>query len=376
MRWSMNVAKVAGIPIKVHVTFFLIVAMGAFYWGSEHGSNGAIFGALLIVLLFVCVTLHELGHSLVARLFGVPVREIVLLPLGGVAWMERPPQKPLHELLIAVAGPLVNVFIIIGLVIAIGIGAALGMLDLQGITATNMAVPSVMVMLQWLLGANVVLVLFNLLPAFPLDGGRMLRAVLAMLMEPRRATFIATRVGQFIAIAIGVVGLFTGNILLALTAVIIFFGAGQEHVADQARSILSTRRAGDVYNKHAITLTIGDRVSTVANYLLTSYQSDFVVIHGQQPIGIVSRHDVLQAMASDTRDRYVQEIMRRTFASVPMYMTLDAVQQKMTEQGVRVVAVYDGPIYLGLLSIEDLAEACSVIMVQQRQEAAKQVPQT
>ena len=125
MNWSFRIAVIAGIPIRVHVTFFLILLLGAYQWGGMTGTlNGAIFGIVLMVLLFVCVTLHELGHSLVAKVFGIPVRQMVLLPLGGIAQITKNPEKPLHELLIAVAGPLVNVVIAILLLGALGFSTA------------------------------------------------------------------------------------------------------------------------------------------------------------------------------------------------------------------------------------------------------------
>jgi Zn-dependent protease len=372
MNWSFRIAQVAGIAIKIHATFFLIVALGALQWGGPHGAAGALFGALLMLLLFVCVTLHELGHALAARWFKIPVREIVLLPLGGIAFLERQPSRPLHELVIALAGPLVNVLIAVALALGTGAAVALGGLDARGLIPGQPMAPSLSTLAFWLLEANISLVLFNLIPAFPLDGGRVLRAILALRLDFGRATAIAASIGQALAVVLGMVGILTGNLLLALVAVFIFFGAGQEQAAGQARGVLSAWRAGDAYNKHALTLTIGDRVSTVVDYLLTSYQSDFAVLQGQRPIGIVTRDDVLRALASDERDRYVQEIMRREIVAVASTASLDEVQQTMAERRTRVMAVYDGERYLGLLSLEDLAEAYAVIAAQQRLRARRE----
>lgn len=376
MNWSFRIADVGGVAIKIHATFFLIVALGALQWGMPHGAAGALFGALLILLLFVCVTLHELGHALAARWFNIPVREIVLLPLGGVALLERQPNRPLHELVIALAGPLVNVLIAAALALGTGAAVALGGLDGRGLIEGQPTAPSLATLAYWLLEANISLVLFNLIPAFPLDGGRVLRAILAMRIDFARATVVAAGIGQALAVVLGVIGIVSGNLLLTLVAVFIFFGAGQEQAANQARSVLSAWRAGAAYNKHALTLAIGDRVSTVVEYLLTSYQSDFVVIQGQRPIGIVSRDEVLRALASDERDRYVQEIMRREIVAVAATAPLDEVQQTMVERQTRVVAVYDGERYLGLISLDDLAEAYTVIASQQRQRTRREAAST
>jgi Zn-dependent protease len=372
MGWSFSIAKVAGISIKVHVTFFLILILGAVQWG-QYGVAGAIFGVLLMILLFVCVTLHELGHSLVAQRLGIPVREIILLPLGGVALLSRNPEKAWHELLIAIAGPLVNLVIAAGLFAATGAATALGSFDGQALQQE--APPSFSSLLVWLLQANILLVVFNLIPAFPLDGGRIFRALLAMVLAPRIATRIAVAVGQFIAILLGVFGVSTGNFSLVLVAVFIFFGAGQENAEGQARTMLITKRVGDAYNRYALTLDIGDHVSKVVDYILTSYQPDFAVVQGGKLLGIVTRDDVFQALASDPRDLFVTGVMRREFLRVPQDMMLDQVRQQMTEHKARVAAVYDGETYLGLVSVEDIGEALAVLAFQQRQEQLrKQAP--
>ncbi len=375
MRRSFRLVKVAGIDIKVHITFFFILVLGALPWSSEYGLPGALFGMILILLLFVCVTLHELGHSLVAQLFDIPVREIILLPIGGVAFLGRNPSKPMQELLIAIAGPLVNVVIAALILLITGATAYVGMLDQQGTVQGAALAPSFTTLMLWLLQANVALVIFNLIPALPLDGGRVLRAILAMSMTYQRATQIASAVGQTLAIGLGLLGLFAGNFLLILVAAFIFIGAGRENVEGQARTVLTTLRVGDAYNKHALRLEIGDRVSKVVDYILTSYQPDFAVMQGNNPIGIVTRDDVLRALDTTTEDVYVTMIMRREIVKVDASASLDAVRQLMSEKSVRVVAVYDGIAYLGLVSLEDIAEAFAVITFLQRQREAREVQQ-
>jgi Zn-dependent protease len=371
MNASFRIGQVSGIAIGVHITFFLILILAAVQWGAPYGGQGAVFGIILMLLLFTCVVLHELGHSLVAQHFHIPVREIVLLPIGGVALLSRSPSKPLHELLIAVAGPLVNVIIAALLLAITGATTALGVLDFSAILQTRELTPSFSTLLLWLLAANISLVLFNLIPAFPLDGGRILRAILAMLMSFRRATQISALIGQLIAIAMGVFGIVSGNLVLVLVAVFIFFGANQEHAAGQAQRVLVTLKVGDAYNKHALTLEIGDRTSTVVGYILTSYQPDFAVKQGGKLLGIVRRDDVLRALAGNTEDAYVTGIMHRDVVRVDATATLDQVRQTMAEQNARVVAVYDGETYLGLVSMEDIAEAFAVIAFLQRQQEAR-----
>jgi Zn-dependent protease len=370
MSWSFRIAQVAGIPIKVHVTFFLVLVLGAVQWGGLTGTaEGALFGVVLTILLFGSVALHELGHSLAARAFGIPVKEIVLLPLGGVAQIARNPEKPAHELVIAVAGPLVNVAIA---ALLLGPVAALAGPDLlagEGLALTGQ--PSLAMLLTWLLVSNISLVLFNLIPAFPLDGGRIFRAGLSMVVGARTATRVAVAVGQVLAVGIGLFGLVAGNFILVLIAVFVFVGAGQETAEAQAKGVLTRRRVGEAYNRHALGLAPGDRVSRVVDYLLTSYQPDFAVLQGGNLVGVVTRDEVLRSLAGSGTDLYVSEIMRRDVTRVDASRSLDEARQIMAEHGVRVAAVYDGMQFLGLVSAEDIGEAYAVLTFVQRQQSLR-----
>lgn len=377
MGWSFKIAQVAGIPIRLHITFFIIILLGAWQWADRTADpvGGALFGAALMLALFLCVTLHELGHSLTARVFGIQTREILLLPLGGVAQLSKNPEQPRQELWIALAGPLVNVaialiLILIGLTPQVDLFAYL--LDGRGLSEILSSEQSLSNFLLWLLSANVSLVLFNLIPAFPLDGGRVLRALLAMWLGFPQATRIASGIGQLVAIGFGIFGLLSGNLLLALVAVFIFVGATQETTVAESKVVLTTRRLGDAYNRHVITLQNGDRLSRVVDYLLTSYQPDFAVLFGKKLLGIVTRDDVLQALATQPHDLYVSEVMRREVLKLDADLTLDAARDQMSEQGVRVAAVYDGENFLGLISMEDMQEAFSVLMFNQRHLELKQ----
>jgi len=337
-------------------------------WGGTHGAAGFVFGVLLMAALFGCVTLHELGHSLAAQYFKIPVREIVLLPIGGVAMLGKLPEKPVQELIIAAAGPAVNVAIAGGL--ALAGGPLLATLDGRGLLEGSIPPPSPATFLFWLLAANITLVVFNMIPAFPLDGGRMLRAVLAMFTNYARATKIAATIGQAIAVALGVLGVFSGNFILAIIAVFIFFGAGMESFQAQAKTVLTTLRIGDAYNKNAIELVPADRVSRVVDYILTSYQPDFAVVLGGNLLGVVTREDVMKTLATRADDPYVAEIMRRDVVRVYADASLEAVQEMMGQQSVRLLAVFAGDRYLGLVSREDLKEALSVLLFVRRQQRA------
>jgi Zn-dependent protease len=373
MKWSYRVTRIAGIDIRVHSTFLLIVIFFGLSWSVVHGLAGFGFGVALVLALFACVVLHELGHSLVAQRFNIPVREIILLPLGGVALLRRNPTEPMHELLIAVAGPAVNVVLALVLALVVVLTGDLSMLGAGAMVQGAAAPLSLTTFLTWLLEANIILVLFNMLPAFPLDGGRMLRAVLAMFMGLRRATRLAGRIGQVLALALGFYALLTFQFFLALIAVFIYLGASQEQLFEETNAVLDTQRVGDAYNKHALTLEIGDRVSKVVDYILTSYQPDFAVLQGRRLLGVVTRDDVLRALSSTSTesttnvlDSYVTMIMQREIVRVDADVSLAEAQRTMNEQSVRLVAVYEDERYLGLVNMEDIAEAFTVLSYRER----------
>jgi Zn-dependent protease/predicted transcriptional regulator len=359
MRWSWPIARFAGIDVKVHATFVIILVLGAMQW-SGFGVAGMAFGALLMLMLFVCVTLHEFGHSLVAQRFGIAVREIVLLPIGGVALLARNPSRPRDELLIAAAGPAVNVVIVAMLAIVLGMRVTAADMDPRMLLAAQ-GNPSLTTAMVWLLEANIALVVFNMIPAFPLDGGRMLRGLLGFFMEWVRATRVAALTGQVIAVGLGLFGVLAGNLMLTIIAMFIFLGAGTTYAQEQARTVLATLRVGDAYNKHALTLNVRDRISRVTDYLLTSYQPDFAVVRGRELVGVVSREQILRALSHGSEDVPVTEVMVREVPQLSVHTPLDAVQARMEEAQSRVAAVYDGGGFLGLVSAEDIAEVYMIM---------------
>lgn len=352
MNWSFSLGRVSNIDIRVHFTFFFILLFGALQWGGSLGNGqAALFGVLVTTLLFVCVLLHELGHSLVAQRLDIPVKQILLMPLGGVALLGRNPDKPRHELLIAAAGPLVNVAIIAVLLVVA---------PLLGIDAPSLAsgrpAPGLDTLVWWMLLANVSLVLFNLIPAFPLDGGRMFRALLAMRIGHARATQIASRVGQLLAVGLGFVGLFTTNFLLILVAAFVFFGASAETAEAKAREILSRVKARDAANRYAVTLSAGDRLSQVMPLMMATHQTSFAVMFNGQVMGVVSEADLRRAVTAGTGDAYIAGIMQREFLRVDAEQTLYEVRNTLVEKNSPVAAVYEGDTYLGLVTFSGIQE--------------------
>ena len=226
MRWSFKVASVAGTEVRIHLTFLLFVAWIGFSYYQVEGLPGAVQGVLFILSLFACVLLHEFGHAFAARGFGIATPDITLLPIGGVARLTRIPDKPWQELVVAIAGPLVNVVIAAALIFVVHSSAELE--HLQYLESPRVE------LLSKLASVNVMLVLFNLIPAFPMDGGRILRALLAMAMPYAQATQVAARIGLGLGVGFGIFGLF-GNSLLIFIAFFIFAGAQQEAAIARAK---------------------------------------------------------------------------------------------------------------------------------------------
>lgn len=361
MSWSFRLGRVLGVELSVHVTFFLLLLWAAMA-GASGGWAGVTFNVAFIILLFVCVTLHELGHAEVAQRVGVPVHEIILLPIGGLAVLGRNPKTPREELLIAVAGPLVNVVLALGLGLGFALAGHFGNMDLEAMVH-NANHRTLAVLVERLFEANVALALFNLIPAFPMDGGRILRGLLGLYVPMTRATRIATNVSQIVAVGIFIWAIYAHSLLLAIIAGFVFFAAGSERADNQAGTVLATRRVGDAYNRYAILLSLNDRVSKVVDYLLKSYQPDFAVVHRGQLQGIVTREDVVRWLSQNTYDVFVTEIMEEPtrVLKVQADASLDDVRQRMNESQNRVAAVYEGDTFLGLVSAEDIAEAMYIL---------------
>ncbi|HEY6221442.1 MAG TPA: site-2 protease family protein, partial [Candidatus Eisenbacteria bacterium] len=278
MRWSWQIAKVAGIPIRVHATFLIFIVFVYIVLARGQSPTLALETVGFFLALFGCVVLHELGHALTARRYGVRTRDITLLPIGGVARLERIPEKPSQEIAVALAGPAVN-FLIAGILLAILLGGGGG--------AQLLGNPTLLQgnFLARLLAYNVFLALFNLIPAFPMDGGRVLRALLATRLDYLRATQIAANVGQGIAFLFGLAGLF-GNPFLLFIALFVFIGAGQEAQAVQMRSAFEGVPVSRAMIRDFQSLRGDEPLSRAVELLLGGHQQDFPVL-GSGPAGPV-----------------------------------------------------------------------------------------
>ncbi len=345
-RASITIARAFGIPIRVHVTFLVVVVWFGFH-GAQVG-HAPWLAVLFLLALFGCVALHELGHAGMARGFGVRTHEIVLYPFGGIARVDRIPAGH-AELWIALAGPVVN------LALAVLLGLGLVLLRAEPPASERLLAPSDLV--PHLAVVNGALFLFNLLPAFPMDGGRVLRAALSFAMPTVRATEIAAAVGQGVAILFGLAGLVGGNYVLVCIGLFVFVGARQESASERARAAILGRTAGDAMVTRFETLAPQDSLRSAAERLLATPQGGFPVIDAwQRVVGILSRDRLLGALAQHGGTGAVLEVMEREPALVAPEDDLERVLQALRRKPGCPVLVHDGARLLGLVTLESIVE--------------------
>ena len=303
MRWSFLIGRVAGTAIRIHVTFLLFLLIIGIVVFRQSGSNAALDAVTFITLVFACIVLHEFGHILMARYFGIKTRDVTLFPIGGVANIERMPDKPYQELLVALAGPFVN-FVIFS-IIFITLGRELDATQIENIgdPASSLAVR--------VASANLVLMIFNLLPAFPMDGGRVFRALLAMRIGKSKATRIAAAIGQALAIFLGFLGFF-GHPMLMLIAIFIFIAAGSEAETATFHDATHDLTVRDAMILSPAPLRPQDTLREAINHLLSRADDDFAVVEkGNPEIGTVTRDKLLLALAAHDDGTPVSSVMRK-----------------------------------------------------------------
>lgn len=352
MKWSVKVGRLLGIDVYLHFTFLLLLGFLAFaYWRASQRMEAVLAGVGFFVALFGCVLLHELGHALMARRFGVKTRDITLLPIGGVARLEKMPEKPMQEFWVALAGPAVNVVIAAGLFGWLWFTRALVPVEQLSVTGGSL--------LERLMVVNIFLVLFNLLPAFPMDGGRVLRALLATRLGRRRATAIAANVGQGMAILFGIIGFFH-NPFLIFIAIFVFLGAQAEAGAVEMQSAMEGLRVRDAMMTRFRALSPADTLDKAVGELLAGSQQDFPVLENERPVGILRRNELVKALSEGRRNAPVAEVMCRECETVEEATPLKrAVESMHARQCATVPVVSDGRL-VGLLTLENISEMIMV----------------
>jgi Zn-dependent protease/CBS domain-containing protein len=355
MRWSFKVARIGGIEVRIHVTFLLLLAVFASFYGAQGGASGTVKIVIFFVLVFLCVLLHELGHAFAAKAYGIRTVDITLLPIGGVARMERMPEKPTQELVVAIAGPLVNVVIAAALLFVLAVTGNLDFSEVLDPTRFNA--------LWALLYTNVMMVVFNLIPAFPLDGGRVLRALLATKLSYERATQIAATVGQALALLMGIWAFSKGPPSLALIAIFIYMGAESESSFVQMRHATSGIPVSSAMVTRFETLNSRATLDQAVDALLGSSQHEFPVLDDNGGFaGLLTKHDLLVALRKAGPETPVSDVMLTGLPTLVPHMSLDHAFSKIKEANVTALPVVDNAGQLiGLFTTENVSE---LIMVQ------------
>ena len=363
MKWQWKLARIAGIDVYMHATFLLLIGWVAYSHWTEQGTWSAVFsGVLFILLLFAFVVMHEYGHALTARKFGIKTRDITLYPIGGVARLERMPEKPIEELWVALAGPAVNV--VLALVLFVYLTLTRTFEPLTSLTvSTGSFIERLMVVNLWLVG-------FNLIPAFPMDGGRVLRALLGLRMDYVRATQIAANVGQAFAFIFGFIGLFSNPFLLFI-ALFVWMGAAQEASMVQMRYSLSGLPVTRAMMTDFQTLSPGDSLARVVGLILAGSQHDFPVVQDEHVIGILDRDTFMKTLSERGQSVPVVEVMRRDITEIDSHEMVEAALKQLQVNGSKTLPVTHNGQLVGLVTSENITE---YLMIRSALRTAQAVP--
>ena len=348
MKWSFEVTRLFGIPLKIHVTFLLLLLLVAMLPRQAGETGTPLHGVLTILLVFACVVVHELAHSLMARHYGVNVRAIVLLPIGGVSQMEQMPEDPGQEIKVSVVGPLTSFALAATFLI-------LASLADQSVHIWPFFIRDPQILAS-LFRINFFLGAFNIFPAFPMDGGRVLRGLLATRLGETKATKIAVEIGQALAILMVVYGLIH-SLWLALIGVFIYLGAEGEEHATMLRAALRNVPVTRAMLTDIHTVDPGDSLSSVVEKACHSLQADFPVVEGDSVIGILPKEVIFAAIHQQQRpETPVSAIMHTEFLSAERGETLDHIFQKMQGQGVSLVPIIEGGKLQGMINLEQIGK--------------------
>lgn len=349
MSWSIPIGTVKGTVIRLHLTFLLFLLWIGVVHHARGGPAAAFEGVLFVVLLFLCVLLHEFGHIFAARRYGVATPDVTLLPIGGVARLERIPEEPGQELVVALAGPAVNLVIAGLLYLVLG-----GVVPAEGMAIHDPRVD----MLARLAAVNLFLVVFNLIPAFPMDGGRVLRAFLAYRLGYGRATQIAATIGQGLAFLLGILGLLNGNPFLLFIAVFVYLAASSEAHAVQMRETARGIIVDDAMVTRFESLGLDSRIDDAVDCLLRTTQHEFPVVDAaDRLVGLLDRDALIRALKERGPDTPVTEVMRTDIPTVARRRVLDEALRLLQAQRLPAVGIADaGGRLVGLITPENVGE--------------------
>jgi len=348
MKGSVHLFKILGINIDIHITFLLLPLIFGFNYGLK--------GIFIIFFIFFCVTVHELMHSIQAKRFGIRVDQIILLPIGGIASMRKMPEKPKEEFIVAISGPLFN--IIFALIFFYPLYRIIGPDNFFHPSLDNW--PQTFAYAFWI---NPILALFNLLPAFPMDGGRILRAFLAQRIDYQKATRIAVQLGHFFAILFVFLGIRYNHLLLIIIAFFVYFAASQEGAQVDLRMVLRRFLVRDILNPNFITLSPEFTVNEILGLIFHTHQEDFPVTEEGKLVGFLPRGEIISVLHQRGKDVLTKEIMWRDFPVVSPDNSLYDVYTKLENSGLKAIPVVKEGKLLGLITIEDILRIYGLITI-------------
>lgn len=363
--WSIPVGRLFGIEIRIHLTFLFLLV---FVWSTaSQDANTAMRGLALVGIVFGSVVLHELGHALVARGSGIPAKGIILLPIGGVTVLDEVHSLPdplnawKRDIRVAVAGPLVNLCIA-------AVSALVIVSVLPGFPLMAKPLVHLSALLRSLVWVNVYLGLFNLLPAYPMDGGRALRAMFSRRVDIVRATQRAVRIGQVFSTLFMMVGILISTrpgarwdgYWLMMIGCFLFFGAQLEERSAMFQSVLQSVRLEEVMLTDFATLSPADTLEDALEKAVHTLQDDFPVVRGSDMVGVISRQKILDALRSEGNG-YVQAVMNRIFEVAAKQESLASAFRKLSARNLSIIPVVDEQHLIGIVTLQNLMHSMALL---------------
>lgn len=340
--WVINICNIRGIPIRIHSSFFIFLAWIGL---TEYQSSGAPLQEILFVsTIFACILLHELGHALMARFYKIKTRDITLYPFGGIASISAETQK-WPEFFIASAGPLVNIIIA---AILYNIFDMSQVLDRS--QSWNFA--------ERLYITNIALVIFNLIPAYPMDGGRILRSLLSIFWGQDRATLITTRIAQILSLILGFTALYFNQVMLLIISAFVFINASRERFSQKTKSVVTGKTVKDIMLpiEKLITFNHGMTIPQAMQAAVKSLQKHFPVLYGDSTLGLISKDSLLQAAVSGEQENYISQFMDRDYLKVGSEDQLSTAMEKLETRGAQALLVFEKQKLIGMVTLENLME--------------------
>ena len=348
MTWSITITRVAGVEIRIHITFLLLLAWIGIASYRSGGTGAAVDSVIFVIAVFACVALHELGHSLAARRYGIPTRDITLLPIGGLARLSRIPEYPSEEIVIALAGPAVNV--VIAAILMLFLGGRISVSEVADLGNPELGFAG------RLASINIFLALFNLIPSFPMDGGRVLRAALSYPLGGHRATEVAAWIGQGLALVFGLIGLYYGDAILAFIAIFVFLAARAE--ARRVRERVCRVPLDRILIRSFESLAPQSTVEDAAALLKRTAQREFPILDDAGHFrGMLTRNNVIMSRGSSGPGTMMVDVMSKDIPIVTNANQLQAAVHRMQSGRAPYIAVAEADgRFVGYISQENLAE--------------------